>query len=407
MQLHRHPQRKEICQGLYFLFVNPHIHHSYFSVLALSQVLPVVVICPPLQLQLFMRKWEMNGLRIKRSSLAETIAQMLSFVCFLLYKIRALPEEGYISVLSFVCSSLLAFRKCYIFYHYQDYIKVNPSLRTGLFFDICEMIISINKSTSNQADSLKACKLADIVVCPSTALSQGLVTLSKNIYIAPYGGDKSGYLCGIPRNEKVLIDCALPTNRLRYLITARANSQRKGLDILLSSLCILNDHFAAHPHLLSDSTIDLRICGSIAPGADYLKYHATLEKLSVSKKIILSAKQYTQAECINLVASSDFFIMPSRLEGSSPAALEALWLGVPCILSRECGIDSFVSTRHGVQLESLTSICLSKAICHFILEPSTLTKMRHNLELDRALFSWRQYLDAYKNLLLDNIVSCQ
>lgn len=396
-------QSRKTAPGIYFLFVNPHIHHSYFSVLALSQVLPVVVICPPLQIQLYMRRWETNGLRIKRPSLAEMIAQMLSFIGFVLYKIKALPEEGYISVLSFACSSLLAYRKCYIFYHYQDYIKVNPTLRTRLLLDICEMIISTNNATPNEANSLKACKLADIVICPSATVSQGLESVPANIYIAPYGGDKSVYLRGLRKKNNIPIASVLPTNNLRCLITARANSHRKGLDLLLDSVCLLNDHFASNPHLLPDHTIDLRICGGIANGADSIKFYATLEALSTGNKIILSAQQYTQVEYINLVESSDFFIMPSRLEGSSPAALEALWLGVPCILTKECGIDSFVDTRHGVQLENCSSSCLSKAMLQYILYPSTLKKIRYNLRADKAIFSWKQYIDACNNLLLRNI----
>lgn|GEM_PF-1316088 len=47
------------------------------------------------------------------------------------------------------------------------------------------------------------------------------------------------------------------------------------------------------------------------------------------------------------LAKADFFILPSRYEGLSNAALEALACGLPCLLSRCGGLDTFLTKETG------------------------------------------------------------
>jgi glycosyltransferase involved in cell wall biosynthesis len=377
------------------VFINPHSHHSYFTVLALSQVFPVVLICPPLQLQLIQGRWKTRSLRLKNSSFSVTIAQLKALIAFFLYKLKLSSEAKYVLRISDIATSMLSPGKRYVFVHYQDYISIHSRAKACKVFDICEMIISIKENTENYDLSLNAASLADVVVCPSSAMASILSDAKIKCLIAPYGGNKAHYM-GSTKNPQISqLNHSLKTP-YTFLVAARANSHRKGFDLLLEALkkldkTLYETHASIH--------IDVKICGAIASQQDVKSLAKTNELLRANNLISVSAQQYGQQQYLSLISNADLFVLPSRLEGTSPAALEALSLGIPCILSKECGVDSFEDGKHGALLSSLTSDCLSNELYNMICSPDSIKRIRLNLAADNQLFSWDRYLVAYSEIL--------
>jgi len=380
----------------YCLFANPHSHHSYFTVLALSQLYPVLLLCPPLQLQLLQGKWSRHNLSIKKPCVNEFFAQVLAFIGFFFYKLKLINERQYLGIINKCVEKLLDFNSIYIFAHYQDYINLNAEARKRIKINVCEIIISINKNSQNLFTTLQAVFSADIVVCPATSIAASLHTSGTIPKIAPYGGNKLDYRRKLHRAEHSEIGNNIAFNKT-ILVCARANSNRKGLDILLDSLLLLNERLGK----ACSTFIDVRICGSVASGQDEELLQFTVKTLNKQSRISVSAIQYPQDAYIALVSTCDLFVMPSRLEGTSPAALEALWHGVPCILSMECGVDAFIHRRHGILLDSLTSTCLADALFDMVINPKDMIQLKNNLNKDKELFSWDIYLQAYRNILSD------
>lgn len=379
---------------MYCFFANPHNHHSYFTALALSQSYPVLLLCPPLQIQLFCRKWSKKNLRLKTPSIKEFSVQMLALMSFILYKLSLMNESQYLSVIIESAKIILASKNAYIFVHYQDYIRIPAEVCKHVSLDICEIIISLGHNSSNQKTTYEAASSADIVVCPNTSMAEMFQKSGKARVIAPYGGDKSIYR---QTSRRAAFPSSINDTEFKksFLICARANTNRKGLDILLDSLLLLSKKLKYK----STPFIDVRICGSVAPGEDETMLKHTIKVLGKHSTISITAAQYTQNDYNSLLRASDFFVMPSRLESTSLAALEALWHGVPCILSKECGVDAFVDGRHGFLLDSLADTCLAEALYEIIDKSDLACSVRKNLAKDRDLFKWNNYLNAYKNIL--------
>ena len=164
----------------------------------------------------------------------------------------------------------------------------------------------------------------------------------------------------------------------------------------LSSLEILN-------HLLvcgaSSIVLDICICGSIVEDDIKSQYSRVLNLLKADGRIHVKSRQYPSNLYARLLSSADLFVMPSRLESSSLAALEALWFGVPSILTPQCGVDSFVEARHGHQLIQHNPAALAQAIYTLSTCSEIREYCRTCLVEDRHLFSWSQYFSAYQQLL--------
>jgi glycosyltransferase involved in cell wall biosynthesis len=380
------------------LFVNPHIHHSYFTILAISQVDTVAYLCPPLQLQLINDTWNTEKLKLVSSSPILHTLQLVSLIIFLFYKCRLCSERFYIQCLNLLSSLLVQSYPNSTFVHYQDYISLSKQSRSLVKLDVCELIICSNRDQSNYLSTIRATELASVLVFPTlNNLSDITTNPSKSIF-APYGGDKiifkktSTFSFQTP---------ARPYKNAKILrIAARSNSFRKGLDHFLEALSFLDNYL----HIDKSITISIHItiCGQITDPRLIHRYMQTKKSLKKNGLIMLKSKQYSELDYIKCLLSSDLFIMPSRLEGSSPAALEALWLGVPAVLTKECGIDQFRDKHHGILLEHLSSKEIMKSIISIVRDPSLISVWSTNLSRDRHHFSWSTYLKVYKQLLQDS-----
>ena len=377
-----------------FFFANPHAHHSYFTVSALSRLGTVILLCPPLQLQLLTRAWKSEELNIICPSSYVFCCQLLSIIVFLLYKLTLCTEDQYLRVLSFLCNSIIQHQGGLVWVHYQDYLQLSQRSRKLIFKDICEVIIASDPSQPNWITTQAAVDNADAIVVPTTSIVPSLSSTTKTFLIAPYGGDKAAYT--LFRQVKSCVPASeLPRLNKPFLIVARSNSFRKGIDILLGAL---NTLFTKSTHC-NYPAFQLCICGAVQePDALELLCEFNRYLRASGRFVPISAVQYSQSEYLALLAKADLFVMPSRLEGSSPAALEALWLGIPCILSKQCGVSVFKHGNHGILLESNNSRLLADAILFALQSSQALSDWRFSLVADRHLFTWHNYFAAYREL---------
>ena len=381
-------------------FINPHAHHSYFTCLALSRSAPVRLLCPPLTLQLLDRQWRTDGLQLRAPSLISWPADLLAIVVFLLFKLNLCSETFYIRL--FILASWLLLkleRGDQLVYHYQDYllpILRRPCARRRF---ICELIIEPIPGEQNYAGSLQAAQQAIKVFLPTRMMQAALYSAGIPTFLAPYGGDKQIYRRSslskatlLPKAITKKSEVSIYIPHLR--IAARANSLRKGLDFLLLALVDLDQRLSAIQTESVLMAIEIHICGAISEPILLQQFNDLAIKLRLSGRIALSYRQFPPDAYLELLHNSDLFVMPSRKEGSSLAALEALYIGIPCLLSKACGVEVFISGKHGWNVDPLTADVLADQLFSILQSPECLDSWSARLVQDKSLFSWDGYLQV-------------
>jgi len=384
----------------HILFCTPFTNHSYFTVLALQPLGNLTILCPPLLLQLLLGKWKSFLSPVFSTNILIALLQYISILLFLFYKLKLLPQLVYLWLFSHASglTSILLDRP--ILVHYQDYITVPSYARQYLLYEISEIIISTNPSSANWLSTIKSVQQSDLIVAPNYNVLHNLLLYNKSYLIAPYGGDKSTYQNNNrPFFPHIKFPSPQPLSKSATVIVARANSHRKGIDILLDSLYMLL------PKLAKTGTKPLivHICGK-PQDCDFgnISYQITTFAKSLNIDFSLHARQHSQCQYLQLLSTANMFVMPSRLEGSSPAALEALWFKVPSIISLNCGIPQFIDRRHGLILRDNTPSQLYEYLFYCISCPDFLHKTRSNLSLDSHLFTWSTYFSKYQELSIFN-----
>jgi glycosyltransferase involved in cell wall biosynthesis len=376
------------------IFANPHSHHAYFTVLALSRTQSVFLLCPPLQLGLLRRQWKTCDLNFYKPNPFERLCQIILSIIYILFKLNTLSETNYLKIFNNIVQFMLAAKENYIFVRYQDYLNLALSLQIANLIDVCEIIINTDQNSVNRVSTLESVASADAIVYPTSLIAASLPVERPKIFLAPYGGDKALYRRGI-KLRTIEKDTQQPFHRRQIIVAARANSFRKGLDIFLDALLKLDNFLGVD----SSFSLTIQICGSIPAGQESYLYIEAQSKLARGNRIKISAAQLSPNDYLSAILRADIFIMPSRLEGSSPAALEALWLCTPSILSQSCGIDQFKHNEHGILLPALTPEALCDALISVINNPSILTLWKNNLMRDKSLYTWDRYLHSYKQIL--------
>ena len=367
-----------------FIFVNPHSHHAYFTCLALSRLGPVQILCPPLLLQLWLGQWKREGLRIEGSFIGTVVATPLALAAFLLYRLKLLSEASYCQGLALAAGLLARRRTRTLIYVYQDYLL--PLLRAnGAHPVVVEMIIGTSPAQPNYSSTLEALQHASLVVAPCRQILEDLPSQSVPVQLAPYGGNKAAYR---GRASPLLIRDHPVRGTRSLTIAARAHDHRKGIDILLGALARLQQQ-----PIQGAISLRIVICGPVVNQA-YLREITVLNQNISGLQLQIQTGQLSQDSYLDLLQEADLFVMPSRLEGTSPAALEALWMGVPAILSPQCGVDHFRAGAHGRLIDPNTPENLAGILADILSHPQHLSDWRHQLEQDRGLYSWDSYFEG-------------
>jgi len=390
-----------------YSFLNPYANHSYFTVRALCQHGSVFLFCPPLQIQLLLGKWRTDSISLLAPPLLSKVILFLALIAFSLFKVRLISESTYLTVFRFF--ALIYLRTIHptpILVYYQDYLSDALSAMFPQSYRICELIINSNPSQPNYKSTLSAIKSASSLVIPTSQLTSLAVHALNPPSLALYGGDKSQYLSVRPAtnpNQHSIFYTPLdhliyPPNQARTLrIIARAPSHRKGLDILLNSLLLLDPWLVSAEHTCK---LQIVVCGMISEPSMLNLFSSVTNQLSHRCGINLMCRQFSERDYTYLLSQCDLFIMPSRLESASLAALEALWHGVPSILTNACGISNFCPPKHGLLLSDMDPNSLSESIQSFIEFPDRLRSCREHLAADRHMFTWDHYFNSYSKLLL-------
>jgi glycosyltransferase involved in cell wall biosynthesis len=384
-------------------FANPFANHSYFTVRALASSADLAIFCPPLQLQLLLGQWNAKALRFVDLPLQSRLASILCVIAYLSFRSGLINHSFYLRIFRFLLIQYLdSLKTCRAFVFYQDYVAdLVQALYPGSL-RICELIIASDPSQDNHESTLAAIRSSSIVVLPTPSLADIDRRFHAQYVIAPYGGNKSQFYAAQRSTSDTKSFTSgnghefLTDSSASIRIIARAHSFRKGADILFGALLLLDSLLSSSG---SQVIIDVLICGSISEPVLISDFHSTAGRLNSTGRVRIKCMQLTQSSFSRQLASSDLFVMPSRLESTSLAALEALWHGLPSILTLECGVDVFEDARHGILLRDHKSLSLASAIHGFCVEPHKLHDCREFLAQDRALFTWNRYFQAYRELL--------
>jgi len=382
-----------------YIFANPFLNHSYFTTLALTTHTRLLLFCPPLQIQFLLGVWKFTPSISIHTSPLYILYSSIFISIYIFYKIRLFSHSFYITLfIHFLSSYISIIRSPFTLVFYQDYLDQLLPLLPLRSTTICELIIDTAPGSSNYSSTLSSIKYSDYLFIPSKSLIHLVHAFQDKIHLAPYGGDKTDYiLYSKPRATfKPSLDSYTDLYTREFLIVARCPTIRKGADIFLRSLVSLNSFLS---QCLPTVSVKVIIAGHISDQSLSLLYNETKSHLELSGQIKLQTGQLSQQGYLSTLEASDLFVMPSRLEGSSLAALEALWLGIPSILSPFCGIDFFKNNKHGLLLKDLDECDLAQCIYYFLSTPSRLSVCQNFLAQDRDLFSWQHYLNSYRSLI--------
>jgi glycosyltransferase involved in cell wall biosynthesis len=209
---------------------------------------------------------------------------------------------------------------CSLFIYYQDYVSDLVTCHRPEAIRICELILRSDSSQPNFKSTISAIQSASIVVVPTTGIINLPSTSNIRAFMAPYGGNKCefyshGFSLKANRSERFPgSSVRLQPSSLRIL--ARSHSFRKGADVLLQALCLLDKMLQQNAFGFN---IEVHICGAIQEPYIYSEYLKATSHLSQSGCIHLHCQQYGRRAFSRLLANSHLFIMPSRLESSSLA----------------------------------------------------------------------------------------
>lgn len=390
------PEAYQDTMNRHYYFINPHTNHSYLTSLAISRIGLVEILCPPLTLQIILKKWKIQNLSVRHSCLGIVLAQPLACTAYIFFAFKLIPEAAYIFFFQLAARIILLPKgKHQIIYCYQDYLLPLMRFKRKIKQDfISEFIIQIPQDQPNYQSSLNAAKLAKRVVAPTRMIIDDLQDLKIEVHLSPYGGDKYSYRTARIGDNTLQCHHNITTpSHSELTIAARSNSHRKGLDILIGCLyrIIENDRFNDLPK------VNIVICGSVAKGP-FLESLLSLKHILAERlnNFTLTWGQLSQDSYLALLCNASMFLMPSRLEGSSYAALEALWMGVPAILSPQCGIEAFKPGEHGL-LSGTSADSLSEALTYAFEHPPLIHRWQANLARDRSRFTWETYLREVAN----------
>ena len=171
------------------------------------------------------------------------------------------------------------------------------------------------------------------------------------------------------------------TESVRRLVFVGSLTKRKNVALLISSVDIL---------ISNGLNIKLDIIGS---GPEENTLRQLIEKYQLCNEITLLGFKEKPME---VVSGADLFVLPSYSEGISRAAMEALYLGVPCILRESDGNAELIRDGENGALFS-TDDELPEKISSFI----NLRRLRgDSSSMLPEMFRQSNAIKAYLNLLV-------
>lgn len=172
----------------------------------------------------------------------------------------------------------------------------------------------------------------------------------------------------------------------RMVFTGRLSHQ-KGLDLLIAALHELN---------LMGYQFQLDIYGD-GPLKKELKKR--ISELSLKNHIHLKG-EIPAKEIRSKLIQYDIFILPSRYEGMSNSALEAMEAGIPVLVTRCGGIDQYIDSTNGWVCEPEDLKSIKKTLRTIMHTPSDVLQHMGRQARSMVLKNFEIGLIARKNLAL-------
>lgn len=159
---------------------------------------------------------------------------------------------------------------------------------------------------------------------------------------------------GIPLAPPLPREAVAPVRRLVW--TGRLSPQ-KGIDLLLPALARV---------VVSGRDFRLEIVGD---GPEGPALAATCRQLGLDGRVAFAGPVHRDAVRARL-AAADAFVLPSRYEGMSNAALEAMESGLPILLTMCGGIDTWIDDGIGWRCHPEDADDLFAALCRLLDTPA-------------------------------------
>lgn len=139
--------------------------------------------------------------------------------------------------------------------------------------------------------------------------------------------------CSIPNGIPVDDLRATVRTKRRWIFVGRLTPQ-KGLDVLMHALSTIEPPFDA-PEILI-----------VGDGPERMRLTDMAQRTPWRERIRFAGSLSNEA-VRELLEESQLFVLPSRYEGMSNAALEAMERGLPVLLTQCGGVDRYLTREHG------------------------------------------------------------
>jgi glycosyltransferase involved in cell wall biosynthesis len=185
-----------------------------------------------------------------------------------------------------------------------------------------------------------ALEAADIVLPVSADLARALTELAPgaNIRVVPNVVDGRIFRPGEPRDRF----------GRRLLTAGLLDTDRKGLDILLEALTLLNRRDGLRLDVVGDGSLRAQ-------------YEALTDRLELSEHVQFHGLR-SKAELAALMQEADLFVLGSRYENNPCVVIEAMATGLPVVATRVGGVPELVNETSGELANPLDPRDLARAI---------------------------------------------
>jgi glycosyltransferase involved in cell wall biosynthesis len=211
---------------------------------------------------------------------------------------------------------------------------------------------------------------------------------NNKIHIIPNGVENFALI----EKKDVRKKLGLKDDALIGIIAARLDKQKNHIAV-----------FKAWKHLVNNYPDATLIC--LGAGQEKNYYQTFINDIDCKDNIILAGTKNNISEYYQ---AADFFILPSFYEGMSNALLEAMNLGIPCIVS-DIRANRFLITNNenGVLFDlDIDDKALADLIVNLYKNRDLLMKLSNNAKIKAKEFSINSisgiYLELYKSLLSKN-----
>jgi glycosyltransferase involved in cell wall biosynthesis len=231
----------------------------------------------------------------------------------------------------------------------------------------------------SQKSNDEVLKISDFITSPSRYCDEGFLNIAKldaQVFRVNYGVDDTIF------EQKVDF---FGDGEIRVLV--RAHNIRKGGVQFLKALYQFK--------LKSGTYTDKKIVFTIVGEPDSYVKHELL-KFQSTPNFEVSYIVVPNRNMPELMRRSDIFIMPSMSEGMSLMCVEAMKVGLPLIITKQCGINNFDDTM-GVEIECThesISLALDKAFTALDIWP-TWGQKAHEAS---KKFNWKNYQNDVVNV---------